>query len=684
MDKISAKNRISELREQINYHNRKYYVEDSPEISDYDYDLLLKELENIEKQYPELITPDSPTQRVGAEPLKNFEPFTHPFRMFSLGNAMNEGEFTDFYNRVLRETGKTPVGDTESLFAGDNKIEFLCEHKFDGLALELIYENGFLTYASTRGDGEKGELITANVKTIRSIPIKLTDTAPDWLAVYGEALMFKRDFLALNEEREVEGLPAFANPRNAAAGSLRQLDPRLTARRKLRFLAYSFKLRNEDELSLKTQSARLDFLESLGFPVSPNRQVLSSIDQIREYHHQWENGRENLPYEIDGIVIKVDNLDIQEELGTDAKTPKWAVAWKFKPARATTILCEVEYSVGRQGTITPTAVFDTVLLSGARISRATLHNFDEINRLGIMKGDTVIVERSGEVIPKIVGYVKEKRPADAVPITPPKECPVCGNKAEKIEGEVAYRCVNPECPALKREELIHFVSREAFDIEGLGEEIIARFLELGIIKDFADIFALKHKRDEILALERFGEKSADNLLASIEKSRKVEYHRFINAIGIKFVGAQTARILASRFIQLDKLINATSEELVAIDGIGEVVAKSIETYFSNEKNLKLINRLLENGVEIIYPETIDLSKSPVAGMKIVFTGKAEGFTRDEFKELVHKLGATASDSISSKTDILVAGENAGSKLDKAKSLGVKIMTPDEFLKLIGG
>lgn len=665
-----AKRQIDQLREQINHHNYLYYVLDSPEISDSEYDKLLRRLENLENQFPELVTPDSPTQRVGGQPLEKFQSFRHPFRMYSLSNAMNEGEFRDFYRRVMQSISGTP--------------QFTCEHKFDGLAIELIYEDGNLSAAVTRGNGEVGELITLNARTIRSIPLRLRGNFPQWIAVYGEVLIFKKDFEELNRARESSGEPLFANPRNAAAGSLRQLDPRVTAERHLHFYAYGVHTQPDEKIvnSIQSHFERLEFLTQIGLPVSKHRILTSDIAQIVEFHREWEQKRKDLDYEIDGIVVKLDDITLQKELGYDAKSPKWAIAWKFKADAARTVLREVEFSVGRLGTITPTAVFDSVVLAGARISRATLHNFDEVERLGLMIGDTIVVERSGDVIPRVVEVVTENRPPDARPIKPPDKCPVCKSPVEKSPGEVAYYCTNTQCPAVVRERIKHFVSRQAFDIEGLGEEIINRFFELGLLKDFTDIFQLEKKRNQLIALERFGQKSVDNLLESIRRSKRTEFWRFINAIGIKYVGEQTARLLAQKFSSLDDLMNASKERLMQVEKIGEIVADSIVSFFSSSENRELISNLIENGIEIQYGFKIE-RESPITGMKIVFTGKSIRFTREQFKELVRRYGGVPSDSVTNSTDLLVVGENPGSKLDKARKLQVRTITAEEFLELLG-
>jgi DNA ligase (NAD+) len=675
LNKSESKARLEELKKILNYHNYRYYVLDDPQISDAEYDRLLKELDALEKAFPEWITQDSPTQRVGGEPLKNFENFTHPFKMYSLANALVESEFLDFYQKITKEQSGG------GLF---NSISFSCEHKFDGLAIELIYEDGKLAHASTRGNGEIGELITTNAKTIKSIPLRLNEGFPSFLAVYGEVLMFREEFLRLNQEREEAGEPLFANPRNAAAGSIRQLDPKITAERKLKFYAYGVKTSADDKVfgSIPSHYEKMDFLKRLGFPVSKNAMRSGRLEEILSYHKKWEENRDSLPYEIDGVVIKVDSIALQEELGFDAKAPKWAIAWKFKPARAQTKLEDIIFTVGRQGTITPNAVFQMVSLSGASISRATLHNFDEVERLDVRIGDTIEVERSGEVIPKVVRVIVEKRPSNAVKKDPPESCPVCGERVFREEGLSAYRCLNASCPAVVKGKMRHFVSRNAFNIEGLGEEIISRFFELGYLKSFADIFRLKEKQDELIELDRFGEKSVQKLLSAIEKAKKIDYWCFINALGLDYVGEETSRALADRFLPLAKLLEAKEPDLLTVGGVGEVVAKSIDAFFQNEENRGLIDNLLESGVEIIYPEKKIVISSKISGKKIVFTGKAEGFSRDEFGELVRKYGGIPAENVSKNVDYLVVGENPGSKLDKAKELGIKILSDKEFQEML--
>ncbi len=677
MENIPA--RIEELCRILNEHNIHYYVEDQPLIPDSEYDLLMKELEHLEASYPQFRSEASPTRKVGAPPLSRFENFRHPFKMYSLANALNQVEWLQFWDRIRKD-----LPAQEDLFSSP-QISFSCEHKFDGLAIELIYKEGILIQASTRGDGQTGEAILENARTIRNIPLALQEKSPGQLLVYGEVVMYKQDFLALNARREEEEQPVFANPRNAAAGSLRQLDSRITAQRNLKFMAYGVKTDHPAHPLQKIDShfKRLDYLKSLGFPLSTHRLLSSDFKDIQHYHDFWEEERGSLPYEIDGVVIKIDSLSLQEELGYDAKTPKWAIAYKFKPMVAHTRLTAVEFSVGRSGVITPTAVFEPVLLSGARISRATLHNFDETERLDLHIGDSIAVERSGDVIPKIVSVDPAQRPTPAEKVVPPTHCPECGSAVYRDPEEVAYRCANPQCPGVQRERIQYFVSKPCFDIEGLGAEITARLLDLGYLKGPADIFRLHQHKQELLQLDRFGTRSVDNLLESIDKARHVEYWRFINSLGIRYVGQETARLLARSFIPVEKFMTVDQGALINIEQVGETVAGSILEYWSDETHQTAVRDMLSYGVEIIYPVIKDFSDSPIRGMKIVFTGKAENLSREEFKDLVRDMGGSPTESVSKTTDLVVAGENAGSKLTKAKELGVKIISPEEFLDMLG-
>jgi len=663
MTRDEAIREITKLREFLNYHNYRYYVLDDPIITDSEYDEAMRKLIEIEKTFSDLITPDSPSQRVGSEPLKSFENFTHPYRMYSLSNALNAEEFTAFFQRV-RDTLQTTV-------------IWTAEHKFDGLAIELIYENGSLSLASTRGNGEIGEVVTPNVKTIRNLPLKLIGEAPPRLVVYGEVVMHRNDFLALNRERESEGESLFANPRNAAAGSLRQLDSSITAKRKLFFYAYGVRFPDDD--IIPSHYERMSYLKEHGFSICPHRIRTTNLDELRSYHAHWEIHREDIPYDIDGIVVKVDDIRLQKTLGYDAKSPKWAIAWKFKPMQAQAVLREIELGVGKQGTITPVAIFDPVFLAGARVQRATLHNFDEVNRLDIHYGDTLIVERSGEVIPKVVGVVKEKRPPNAQPVTEPSECPICHTPLVKKQDQVGIFCPNRACPAIVKARLRHFVSRNAFDIEGLGSELLDRLYDEGFIRSYADIFHLHTHRKELISLERMGEKLVDKLLSSIEEKKNIPLDRFLFALGIDYVGLETAKLLAREFKTLDNIRKAPYAKLIELYGIGETVAKSITDFFADSLNNQEIENLLQSGI------TIQEAKSPpkkgkLSGLFICVTGKHPTLTREAIFKLIEENGGIPQDTITKQTSLLIVGENPGSKLTKATKAGIPIQPMDDFLR----
>ncbi len=657
LDKV--KTRIEELRNLIRYHDYKYYVLNQPEISDYEYDKLFRELRDLESKYPELITPDSPTQRVSGTPSKEFTEVRHLFKMYSLGNAYNYEEFTEFVERVKKLSSK-------------EDIEFICEPKFDGLAVEIIYRNGILDLASTRGDGEIGEDVTNNVKTIRNVPLRI-DFDKD-LAVYGEVIMFKEDFVKLNEEREKQGEPIFANPRNAAAGSLRQLDPMVTYQRKLRFFGYYVK--SNYDLGLKKQSEVIDFLSKLGFSVGEYI-VSSSLEKIREYHSKLESKRDKYRYDIDGMVIKVNELYLHELLGEVGRDVRWAIAWKFKPEVGITRVKDITVQVGRTGVLTPVAELEPVRIKGALISRVSLHNYDEIKRLDLKVGDFVEVERSGDVIPYIAKVLSDKRNGNEREIVSPEKCPSCGSNVVKIGDEIAYRCINVSCPAQLVERIKYAVGKGRFDIEGIGEEIVEKLFSLGQIRDIADIFALDERK---LFLAGLGEKNSIKLARNINKAKEIEYTRFITALGIRYVGEQTANILAKNFSPIDKLISASVEDLLEVEGIGEVVANSIVTFFRNKSNRDLINKMISLGVKILYTQTI---QTPITGKTIVFTGTLKEFSRDEIKKIAIMLGANVAESVSSKVDYLVVGENPGSKLEKAQKFQIKTLTEEEFINLTG-
>jgi len=659
--------RVEELRRQIREHDYRYYVLAEPIISDFEYDMLMRELIELERQYPELVTPDSPTQRVGGAPTKEFPTVTHPVPMLSLNNAFTIEEIRDFDRRVAE------------LLEGE-KYRYVAELKFDGVAVRLKYENGILVLGATRGDGVQGDDITNNIKTIRSIPLRLINPDEKFLniEVRGEVYMNKVDFEKLNEERERLGEKIFANPRNATAGTLKLQDPKLVAQRPLRFFAYYLMA---EGVELESHYENLQILKRLGFPVCEHVKLCESIDEVIEFWRYWEERRDELPYEIDGIVVKVDSIRQQEILGAIAKSPRWAIAFKFTPRQAQTKLLGITLQVGRVGTITPVAELQPVPLGGVIITRATLHNEDYIKEKDIRVGDTVIVERSGEVIPKIVGVVLEKRPPDAVPFVFPKNCPVCWGPIERPAGEANYYCENPECPAQVRARIEHFASRGAMDIEGLGEAIVDKLVTLGFLKNYADIYDLHKHKAKLVRIEGFGEKSVQNLLNSIENSKKQPFHRVLYALGIRYVGSETAKLLADAFGSIDKLMNASVEQISSVYGIGPRIAESVYKFFHDERNLELIKRLKEAGLNFeVKPE--EKAKKKLAGKTFVFTGTLKNFTREEAKEKVEELGGKVSNSVSRKTDYVVVGENPGSKYDKARQLGVKIITEEEFLELI--
>jgi DNA ligase (NAD+) len=659
--------RVEELRRQIREHDYRYYVLAEPIISDFEYDMLMRELIELERQYPELVTPDSPTQRVGGAPTKEFPTVTHPVPMLSLNNAFTIEEIRDFDRRVAE------------LLEGE-KYRYVAELKFDGVAVRLKYENGILVLGATRGDGVQGDDITNNIKTIRSIPLRLINPDEKFLniEVRGEVYMNKVDFEKLNEERERLGEKIFANPRNATAGTLKLQDPKLVAQRPLRFFAYYLMA---EGVELESHYENLQILKRLGFPVCEHVKLCESIDEVIEFWRYWEERRDELPYEIDGIVVKVDSIRQQEILGAIAKSPRWAIAFKFTPRQAQTKLIGITLQVGRVGTITPVAELQPVPLGGVIITRATLHNEDYIKEKDIRVGDTVVVERSGEVIPKIVGVVLEKRPPDAVPFVFPKNCPVCGGSIERPAGEANYYCENPECPAQVRARIEHFASRGAMDIEGLGEAIVDKLVTLGFLKNYADIYDLHKHKAKLVRIEGFGEKSVQNLLNSIENSKKQPFHRVLYALGIRYVGSETAKLLADAFGSIDKLMNASVEQISSVYGIGPRIAESVYKFFHDERNLELIKRLKEAGLNFeVKPE--EKAKKKLAGKTFVFTGTLKNFTREEAKEKVEELGGKVSNSVSRKTDYVVVGENPGSKYDKARQLGVKIITEEEFLELI--
>lgn len=661
MDIEKAREQVKALREELNQYGYEYYVLDQPTVPDAVYDEKLRELEKLEEAFPELITPDSPTQRVGAEPLDSFQKVEHRVPMLSLSNAFNEQEIRDFARRASNGTSEP--------------ITFVCELKIDGLAVSLRYENGQFVRGATRGDGTVGEDITSNLRTIRSIPLSIKETAT--IEVRGEAFMPHKSFVKLNEEREKAGLELFANPRNAAAGSLRQLDPKIAASRNLDIFLYGVGEWEAEELP--THSARLERLKELGFKTNPAWKKCETVEEVLEFIEYWTNERPNLDYEIDGIVIKVDNLRQQDELGNTAKGPRWAIAYKFPAEEVMTRLRDIELSVGRTGVVTPTAILDPVRIAGSTVQRASLHNEDLIHEQDIRIGDYVVIKKAGDIIPKVVRSIKEKRTGDEEQFHMPDVCPACGNELVRLEGEVALRCNNPNCPAQLKEGLIHFASRDAMNIEGLGEKVVAQLFDNELIQTIPDLYRLE--RDKLLELERMGEKSVDNLLKAIEASKSNSLEKLIFGLGIRFIGAKAAKILAEEFETMDNLQQATYGQLIAIDEIGEKMADSIVKYFEEEKVVTLLNELRDLNLNMEYKgpkKTADVSDSPFAGKTIVLTGKLENFTRKEAKEKIEAFGGKITGSVSKKTDIVIAGEAAGSKYDKAVELGITIWNEQQL------
>ncbi len=661
---------IERLRADIRRHNDLYYNKDAPEITDADYDALMRRLQALEEQYPSLVTPDSPTQVVGApvgEAEQTFAPVTHRMPMLSLENVANAAEMKAWYERTLKALG-------------EEKTIFVAEPKLDGLAVELVYEAGRFVQGSTRGDGTTGENVTANLRTLGEIPSELKD-APKMLEVRGEIYMKLKDFRELNRRREEEGQTTFANPRNAAAGSLRQLDSKVTARRKLSVFLYDRGFIEGAKQVSETEF--LGFLQKLRLPVVEHRRC-SDLAGIERIYNELLDKREKLPFEIDGLVVKLDSFAQRDALGIRSRSPRWAVAYKFPPRQATTKLLAIEWSVGRTGAVTPVAILKPVQLGGVTVKRASLHNEDEIRRLGVMYSDTVIVERAGDVIPDVVRAVTEERTGKEKEITLPKRCPVCKSEVVRPEGEVVARCTNAACPAQVKGHIQHFASRGCMDIEGLGEKNVVVFIDNGFLKDPSDIYSLKGKREELVQLERFGEKSIDNLLAAIEESKGRPLWRCLNALGIRHVGEHVAHVLTGHFGSIDGIMDASEEELDAIHEVGPVVAESVRDFFANKRNRELVKRLRGAGVEFRAEEKRKAAKEgPFAGKAVVFTGGLEKLTRQAAQELVRELGGTPSGSVSKKTHLVVAGANPGSKYDKAVKLGIEIITEDEFLERAG-
>ncbi|MDB8805396.1 NAD-dependent DNA ligase LigA [Romboutsia sp. 1001216sp1] len=661
---MNVENRISELIDLINYHNDKYYNEDTPEISDYEYDNLMKELIKLEEENPKLKRVDSPSSRVGGKPLDKFEQVVHKIPMLSLANAYSAQDLRDFDKRVRDMV--------------EGEVEYVVEFKIDGLSVGLTYNNGLFEKGATRGDGIVGEDISQNLKTVKSIPLRIKDQ--EEVVVRGEVFISKDDFKKVNEQQEKQGLQLFANPRNLAAGSLRQLDPKLTAKRPLDI--FIFNLEYVQNTDFKNHSEALDYLKELGFKVSPNYKVYNNIQDVIDHIKYWTDNRGELGFEIDGMVIKVNNLAQRETMGYTAKSPRWAIAYKFPAEQKKTKILDIIVEVGRTGTITPTAVLEPVRLAGTSVSRATLHNEDYIREKDIKINDTVLVQKAGDIIPQVVEVIKEERTGDEIDFEMPKKCPVCSEPTVRLEGESAVKCINISCPAQIRRGIIHFVSRDAMNIDGLGESIITLLLDKGLIKDIADLYTLN--KDEVVKLDRMGEKSANNLLNSIEKSKSNDLWRFINGLGIKFVGTKGAKILANNFKDLDLIMSASNEELVNLEEFGGIMANSVVKFFQEEKNIKLIEKLKSCGVNTksIQDESSDIAKI-FEGMKIVLTGTLPTLKRNDAKEMIESRGGKATSSVSKSTTFVLAGEEAGSKLTKANDLGVKVIDEDKFIQLTG-
>ena len=663
--------RIDELRDLLNHHSYRYYVLDDPEVSDAEYDRLLRELEELEAQHPGLVTPDSPTQRVGAAPAGQFESVTHAVPMLSLNNAMNEDEIRSrFFEPVARQLGE------------DAKIEFVAEPKLDGLAVELVYEDGILTLGSTRGDGETGEDVTLNIRTIKSIPLRLHASAggsvPALLEARGEVYMPKEAFEAMNRRQAEAGEKLFANPRNAAAGSLRQLDPAVTAGRALDISLYG--VGRVEGMTFDTHAESLDFIHSLGLKTVRERRTCTSLDEALGYYREMMGRRDDLPYEMDGVVLKVNALAQQAELGVRSRSPRYAIACKFPPRQETTKLLDITVQVGRTGALTPVAELEPVRVGGVEVRRATLHNEDEVARKDVRIGDTVVIQRAGDVIPEVVAPVIEKRTGGETMFTMPEQCPVCGADATRPEGEAVRRCVGIACLAKLKGTLEVFASKGAMDVDGLGAKLIEQLVDAGRIKDPADLYDLT--LDDWAGLERMAEKSAQNLLDALEASKQRPLARVLFALGIRNVGAHVSDVLASRVGSVDAIAGASVEALQEIDEVGPVVAQSVADFFANDANRAVVERLKQAGIRALTEAAVvEVRGDTFAGKTFVFTGKLERMTRDEAAEKVRALGGRASASVSKKTDYVVAGPGAGSKLAKAESLGVAVISEDEFLAM---
>lgn len=665
MSEQEAKKRLRELREIINYHNYLYYVLDKPEISDYEYDQLFQELLAIETRFPYLVTPDSPSQKVGALPLEEFKTVEHKIPMLSLGKAFTEEELIAFDKRVKKE-------------AGIDIIEYVTELKMDGLAISIRYVDGVIELGATRGDGFRGEDVTPNVKTVKNIPLRLfSDEIPPVIEVRGEVIMYWKDFEELNREREKNGESLFANPRNAAAGSIRQLDSRITASRKLHMIAYG--IGEVEGRQFRKQYEVLEYLQKIGFRVSPEFSLCSGIDEVIKRCRYHARKRSEYPFGADGVAIKVNDIEIQQRLGATSHEPRWAIAYKFPAEEAETVVRDIIVQVGRTGTLTPVAIFDPVELEGSTVSRATLHNEDQVKMLDIRVGDHIIVRKAGSVIPEVVKSLPDKRSGREIIFKMPDKCPVCGSHVERLEGEAATRCTNVSCPAQVKERIIHFVSRNAMDIESIGEKLVEQMVDRKLIEDYADLYFLTE--EQLLTLERMGKKLAEKILKNIEESKSRPLPNLIFALGIFQVGRRTAELIAEKFKNLDELMKASVEEILEVEGIGPVTAHSIRDFFDNPRNQEVIKKLKKAGVKTSAVE--EIKEGLLNGLVFVFTGTLKNFSRSDAEKIVKSLGGEVASTVSKRISYVVVGEDPGSKLDKAREYNIKTIDEEDFTKLIG-
>jgi DNA ligase (NAD+) len=659
---------IEKLRKEIRYHEYRYYVLDNPEISDFEFDKLMRRLQELEAQRPELVTPDSPTQRVGGQPAEEFPKVRHSMPMLSLDNTYSVEELKDFDRRVRELSGRA-------------RVEYVGELKLDGLSMALTYEDGVLTHGVTRGDGFEGEDVTPNVKTIRSVPLRIDPKQTEAIGeakrfeVRGEVILPRKAFEQTNAQREAAGEARFANPRNAAAGSMRQLDCRIVAQRKLDMFLYYLLVDAREPLREHWQN--LEALHTMGFKVNPNRRLCKSFDELMAYIQEWESKRDSLEYEIDGVVVKVNDIRLWEELGTTARSPRWAIAYKYAARQATTTVMNIRAQVGRTGTLTPVADLEPVDVGGVTVSRATLHNMDEIARLGVRIGDAVLIQRAGEVIPQVVKVLKQA--AERREFSMPKQCPDCGGEVNRAEGEVAYRCVNSACPARLKESLLYFAGRRAMNIDGLGEALVDQLVDKGLVHDVADLYALTH--EQLANLERMGDKSASNLQEEIENSKKASLARLIFALGIRFVGERTGQLLADHFASLDKLAKAGEGELLEVEEVGPRVAESILEFFREPRNRTVIEKLRQAGLQFEQAK-VHKPAGNLAGKQFVLTGTLPRYSRDEARKMIEEAGGRVTGSVSKKTDYVVVGADPGSKLEKARALGVRTIDEEGLMKVL--